>query len=144
MIAFFWIINYNYKYILFWTYFIKNWYKGIRIFYRKFFYFIKINWNEIEMLTIDTFLEIIWKRRSNSDNRYYNNCCNNLNSISPAFNIIVLTPFTFIFACFVHEFPRGCLKRIPNGYLCFRKDVRLPVQFQRAMAMDAEAARKAI
>lgn len=44
---------------------------------------------------------------------------------------------------FVHEFPRGCLKRIPNGCLCFRKDVRLPVQLQRAMATEAEATREA-
>lgn len=40
---------------------------------------------------------------------------------------------------FVHEFHRGCLKRIPNG--CCRKDVRLPVQFQRAV--EAEATREA-
>lgn len=38
---------------------------------------------------------------------------------------------------------RVCPKRISNGCLCFRKDVRLPVQLQRAMATEAEAAREA-
>lgn len=46
---------------------------------------------------------------------------------------------------FIHEFLdlRNFPKRISNGRLCFRKDIRLPVQLQRAMATEAEAAREA-